>query len=342
MSLKLNSVIVMLSVVLTLASCSTSRRGTARPVGGAPSGKELSVPSTKNLSTHSRALVDEARSWLGTPYKYGGNDRRGVDCSGLVLQVYSKALDISVPRNSRAQKDFCAPASKNSLTPGDLVFFATGKDKKRVSHVGIFVGENRMIHASASRGVIVSDLSEGYYSRTFAGAGYVGEYHAMLEKGGKKKRQKPRKPSAPSVPSVPSVPESIPVTEPLPDPSATEIASLPAEPEIFIVPDDDSDGIIRPVPEADPEAEPEPAPETAPAPTPEPEPTPEILPEPEPAVTASAPAVTVKTPAPAATTTVTPVKPVQTTPKSAAATPEPGVGDARSSVLGSIIEKPLQ
>lgn len=328
MSFKLHTVIVILSATLALASCSTSRRGTPRATGspGQP-GRELTVPPTTDLSSHSRALVEEARRWLGTPYKYGGNDRAGVDCSGLVLQVYSKALDISVPRNSRAQKDFCTPAPRGSLIPGDLVFFATGKQKDRVSHVGIFVGENRMIHASASRGVIVSDLSEGYYSRTFAGAGYVETYHAMLDKNSRK--DKKRKPSKPSKSDAP------PIAEPLPAPSAAETASAGKSSGITLTPvsslpvrnavnpqeyDDDDDGLIRPVPESEYASEHEPEVVTAT--------TIQIQPDPAPAV---APAVT-----------PVPVKAVQATATAPASASEPTPGDARSAVLGSITEKPLQ
>lgn len=328
MSFKLHTVIVILSATLALASCSTSRRGTPRATGstGQP-GRELTVPPTTDLPSHSRALVEEARKWLGTPYRYGGDDRAGVDCSGLVLQVYSKALDISVPRNSRAQKDFCTPASRGSLIPGDLVFFATGKQKDRVSHVGIFVGENRMIHASASKGVIVSDLSEGYYSRTFAGAGYVETYHAMLDKNSKK--DKKRKPSKPSKS------DAVPVTEPLPDPSATEIASAGSSQGITLTPvsslpvrntvntqedDDDDDGLIRPVPEAEPEYTSEPEVVTAT--------TRQIQQNQAPAVTPA--------------TAPVPVKAVQATATTPASASEPTPGDARSAVLGSITEKPLQ
>ncbi|MDE6394515.1 MAG: C40 family peptidase, partial [Duncaniella sp.] len=137
----------------------------------------------KKLDAPSEALLSEARSWLGVPYKYGGNDRRGVDCSGFVLQVYQKALDIPLPRSSREQQEYCKATTKGRLIPGDLIFFATDKDKERISHVGIFVGDNLMIHASTSKGVVISDLSSDYYTRTYAGSGIVERYHDML--GGK-------------------------------------------------------------------------------------------------------------------------------------------------------------
>lgn len=171
-------------MALGLSSCSTSRKGVAVEVSGrngrSDDGQRLTVtPADKQLHASTQRLLAEAESWLGTPYKYGGNDREGVDCSGLVLQVYLRALGISLPRVSAEQKEFCVPTSKGSLHPGDLLFFATGRKKDSVSHVGIFIGENRMIHAS-SRGVMVSDIAEGYYAVNYAGAGYVEAYRAML------------------------------------------------------------------------------------------------------------------------------------------------------------------
>ena len=182
------------AVILTAcgSSKSTGSTGSYKPV-------ELSWPSgskTAAMAPQSQALLSAAHEWLGVPYRYGGNDRKGVDCSGLVLQVYKDALGIKLPRNSREQHDYCTAIAKGNLTPGDLIFFATGKDKKRVSHVGIFIGDNLMIHASASKGVILSDINSQYYARTYAGSGIVDQYHAMLGNPTRKPRKgiKPQKP----------------------------------------------------------------------------------------------------------------------------------------------------
>ncbi|MCM1521050.1 MAG: C40 family peptidase [Muribaculaceae bacterium] len=183
MSRHLPLISAILSVMALLASCSSSRRAIPVAVGDATPGRDLSTsipPYTDGLHPHSKSLVSEARSWLGTPYKYGGEDHTGVDCSALVMKVYQSALDINVPRSSAEQHDYCASVSKSALIPGDLIFFATDKEKKSVSHVGIFIGEGKMIHASASKGVIVSDINQDYYVRNFAGAGYIERYHAML------------------------------------------------------------------------------------------------------------------------------------------------------------------
>lgn len=117
------------------------------------------------------SLIEEAARWLGVPYKYAGNDRGGVDCSGLTSQVFLKTLNVKMPRSSREQQEWCHNISKSDLMPGDLVFFATGSDRNRVSHVGIYIGNGDMIHASSSRGVVVSNLGETYYTMRYHSSG---------------------------------------------------------------------------------------------------------------------------------------------------------------------------
>lgn len=147
-----------------------------------------SFKTPKSLHPQTDALMTETKRWLGTPYKYGGESKRGVDCSGLVMSIYKNALDIKLPRNSAQQSRFCSPLDKNQLLPGDLLFFATSGKSKGVSHVGIYVGDGKMVHSSGSSGVIVSNIFDDYYVRTFAGAGYVEKYRAMIsEKPGKTK-----------------------------------------------------------------------------------------------------------------------------------------------------------
>ncbi len=87
--------------------------------------------------------------------------------------AYEKVTGIKLPRNSAQQKEFCNSLRKGDVLPGDLVFFATGKDPEKVSHVGIMIDDNRFIHASSSKGVVVSDASQPYYQRTFKGFGRV-------------------------------------------------------------------------------------------------------------------------------------------------------------------------
>lgn len=113
------------------------------------------------------AIVNEAKKWLGVPYAYGKSDKNdGTDCSGMVLKVYLETLDIKLPRNSAAQAEYCKEIKEKEKLPGDLVFFATGKDPNKISHVGIIIDANNFIHASSKRGVVISQLDSPYYLRT--------------------------------------------------------------------------------------------------------------------------------------------------------------------------------
>jgi hypothetical protein len=132
------------------------------------------VKVSKKLKGEEKRIVEEALSWQGTPYKYAGFHKgKGTDCSGMVLSVYESAAGIKLPRNSRKQAEFCKRIGKGSVRPGDLVFFATGKDASTISHVGIMIDEIRFVHASTKKGVIVSELTSPYYKRTFKMFGRV-------------------------------------------------------------------------------------------------------------------------------------------------------------------------
>ncbi len=118
-------------------------------------------------------IVEEARRWVGTRYRYGGNSRQGTDCSGLTSRIYGDIAGIKLPRDSRSQQAFVEPVKRKDLVPGDLLFFATRSGGSRVGHVGIYVGDGDFIHASTSKGVIVSNLSEKYYETHYHSAGRV-------------------------------------------------------------------------------------------------------------------------------------------------------------------------
>ncbi len=123
-----------------------------------------------------RALRDYAMKFVGSPYRYGGNDRSGFDCSGLVCRVYLDIAHFKLPRNSAEQGEFCRRISKGKLKAGDLLFF-TGKrgGSGRVSHVGIYIGKGKMVHASSSCGVIVSSIDDDYWGPRLHHCGRVGQ-----------------------------------------------------------------------------------------------------------------------------------------------------------------------
>jgi cell wall-associated NlpC family hydrolase len=121
------------------------------------------------LSSRLKRLVEQAMTYLGTPYRMGGTSRRGLDCSGLVGAVYGEQ-GLGMPRTAAEQFAEGVPVSAGELRPGDLVFFRDTY-KRGISHVGIFVGDGRFIHAAGRRqGVIVSELSRPYYRLRYAGA----------------------------------------------------------------------------------------------------------------------------------------------------------------------------
>lgn len=109
------------------------------------------------------ARIEEvATSWLGVPYRYGGVDERGLDCSSLVQNVFAD-LGVRLPRTTKAQRALGAPVAARSAEPGDLLFFAL--ESTRVNHVGIVLGPDRFIHASSSRGVVIDRLMDDYFRR---------------------------------------------------------------------------------------------------------------------------------------------------------------------------------
>jgi len=115
-------------------------------------------------------LIEFLESWYGTPYKMGGVDKTGVDCSAFVQSLMLTMYGVNVPRTSQEQYDQCKRISRNKMVEGDLVFFRTQK-KKGVSHVGVYLRNNKFVHASTSSGVMISDLGEEYYSKRFVGSG---------------------------------------------------------------------------------------------------------------------------------------------------------------------------
>lgn len=104
------------------------------------------------------------RSWKGTPYRYGGTTRRGIDCSAFVQVGYSNVYDLALPRTTAEQVKKGKKISRANAREGDLVFFRTGRNSR---HVGIYLGNSEFLHASRSKGVIISSLDNPYWRRTF-------------------------------------------------------------------------------------------------------------------------------------------------------------------------------
>jgi lipoprotein Spr len=117
-------------------------------------------------------LYDTLVFWLGTPYRFAGNCEKGIDCSGFVTRIYNSVYNKSLgARNSAEIYNKMEKIDKDDLKEGDLVFFRIYK--RRVSHIGLYLGNNKFIHSSTSKGVVVNDLNDNYYKKSFAGAGRI-------------------------------------------------------------------------------------------------------------------------------------------------------------------------
>lgn len=120
------------------------------------------------------SVIGTARSYMGTPYRYGGMTRGGMDCSGLLV-VSFRSVDMQIPRTSREQAKFGKKVRIDEIKPGDMVFFAAKKRRRKVSHAGLVTrveGNNSVtfIHASTSLGVIETELYTDYYRSIFVKA----------------------------------------------------------------------------------------------------------------------------------------------------------------------------
>lgn len=116
-------------------------------------------------------LFQSIGEWMGTPYKYSGESEKGIDCSGFVCRMMQDSYHILLTGSARDIYKKVDPIKKGELREGDLVFFKIKKG--RISHVGIYLGQNKFAHASTQLGVTISDLSEPYYQKYFYQAGRI-------------------------------------------------------------------------------------------------------------------------------------------------------------------------
>ncbi|MBT9393971.1 C40 family peptidase [Hymenobacter sp. NST-14] len=134
-----------------------ARRPAGRPVPASVSGKVASV-------------IETARSYQGTPYKFGGTSRLGMDCSGLLYESFA-AIAVEIPRSSNEQAAWGAPVRPQDLQPGDLVFFGASPGSSTITHVGMVTEASpesvQFIHSSSSLGVIENALESDYYLSRF-------------------------------------------------------------------------------------------------------------------------------------------------------------------------------
>ena len=161
-------------ISLLLTSCGSKKRVALPADFKGP--KELSrLYGVRITAEDNIFLYNEGAKWLGAPHRLGGSTKRGVDCSGFVAIMFREVYRKQLARSSADMLKYnCKKVSRSKLQEGDLVFFRTGSGKKKVpNHVGIYLKNGKFIHTSTSKGVMVSSLSEPYFTRSWITGGRV-------------------------------------------------------------------------------------------------------------------------------------------------------------------------
>lgn len=171
--------------ILLIVSCGSSKKRKARAneprrvsvSANSDSNDDNNLPSPKKPFSKKNSVADDiiksALRYSGVRYKFGGTTKKGMDCSGLLYVAFGEN-DIKLPRTSYHMAEEGQNIKIREVEKGDLLFFRTSRRAKRINHVGMVVAvendEIKFVHASSSRGVIVSSLREGYWNSAFVKA----------------------------------------------------------------------------------------------------------------------------------------------------------------------------
>ncbi|MCK6264963.1 NlpC/P60 family protein [Vibrio sp. ZSDE26] len=153
------SKVALISSILFFSGCSSSPTPSKQPVN---------QTSTTTLSQHDlkiqQSFLKVHHRWEGVPYRLGGTSFNGIDCSAFVQVAYRDALNVNLPRTTLQQSKIGSSVKYNDAAAGDLVFFKTSRTTR---HVGVYLGNKQFLHASTSRGVIISRVDNPYWASKF-------------------------------------------------------------------------------------------------------------------------------------------------------------------------------
>ena len=134
----------------------------------------LNTPAEEINNPKMFEFIDD---WYGTPYRLGGTTKKGIDCSAFSQFLFASVYGLSIPRTAREQYNLTSRISRTQLREGDLIFFNT---RGGISHVGIYLQNNKFVHASTSGGVMISDIYDEYWAKKFVGVGRLKDREAVV------------------------------------------------------------------------------------------------------------------------------------------------------------------
>ena len=160
---------ILIFSLLILVGCHSSKKSihTTKPKNS----NKVDYASKYGIKSKNEQLYREIDQWLGIPYKYAGKDKKGVDCSGLVCILLDKVYSYKIEGSSNTIHKKVNRISNYERREGDLVFFKINSDQ--ITHIGLYLSNNKFIHSTVQKGVIISSLEEDYYKKYYYSSGRI-------------------------------------------------------------------------------------------------------------------------------------------------------------------------